>query len=136
MSLSHCWASALKRAGASDSVVNSWQALRSAVSAHQNILAENGIGREVSERDRIRVNARRVGLEAPMFADEAAKAVAAEIVAAKAMTAETSRTPSNESFSDVLNAVLNTRHANQQQQQQGEGGERSTEGIAAAGATN
>lgn len=134
MSLSRCWASALKRAGASDSVVNSWQALRSAVLSHQKILADNGIGREVSERDRIRVNARRVGLEAPMFADEAAKVVASEAVAAKAMAVEASGTPSNESFSDVLNAVLNTRHANQQQQR--EGGERSLEGIAAAGATN
>lgn len=55
-----------------DSVLKKWDALRAAVVQHQRLLAENGIGKEVSERDRIRVNARRVGLEAPPFADEAA----------------------------------------------------------------
>lgn len=48
-----------------------WEVMRSAVVAHQSLLEENGIGVEVSERDRVRVNARRVGLQAPLFADEA-----------------------------------------------------------------
>lgn len=66
------WATALRAAGASDKAVASWHELRAAIGRHQQLLAENGIGQEVSQRDRIRVNARRVGLEAPMFADEAA----------------------------------------------------------------
>lgn len=66
------WATALRAAGASDRVVASWHELRAAIGQHQRLLAENGIGQEVSERDRVRVNARRVGLEAPLFADEAA----------------------------------------------------------------
>lgn len=64
------WAIALRAAGASDRAVSSWHTLRAAVSRHQGLLCDNGIGREVSERDRVRVNARRVGLEAPPFADE------------------------------------------------------------------
>lgn len=71
MSLRLRWATALRAAGASDAAVASWHALRGAVSRHQRLLTENGIGIEVSERDRVRVNARRVGLEAPLFADEA-----------------------------------------------------------------
>lgn len=65
------WATALRAAGASDNVVSVWHGLRSAVARHQRLLLQNGIGTEVSERDRVRVNARRVGLEAPLFADEA-----------------------------------------------------------------
>lgn len=65
------WAIALRQAGVSESILTKWTALRAAVAQHQRILAENGIGKEVSERDRVRVNARRVGLEAPPFADEA-----------------------------------------------------------------
>lgn len=63
---------ALREAGVSESVLRKWTALRAAVARHQGLLADNGIGREISERDRVRVNARRVGLEAPLFADEAA----------------------------------------------------------------
>lgn len=66
------WATALRSAGASDASVNSWHALRVAINNHQRALLENGIGKTTSERDRVRVNAKRVGLEAPMFADEAA----------------------------------------------------------------
>lgn len=47
---------------------------------HQQLLLDNGIGKEVSERDRVRVNARRVGLEAPLFADEA-EATFADVIA-------------------------------------------------------
>lgn len=65
------WATSLRAAGAPDNVVSVWHGLRAAVSRHQRLLLENGIGKEVSERDRVRVNARRVGLEAPLFADEA-----------------------------------------------------------------
>lgn len=65
------WATALRAAGAPDNVVSVWHGLRAAVSRHQRLLLDNGIGKEVSERDRVRVNARRVGLEAPLFADEA-----------------------------------------------------------------
>lgn len=65
------WATALRAAGASDNVASVWHGLRSAVARHQRLLLDNGIGKEVSERDRVRVNARRVGLEAPLFADEA-----------------------------------------------------------------
>lgn len=62
---------ALKDAGTPESLIKSWHALRAAVTTHQKLLLDNGIGKEVSERDRVRVNARRVGLEAPPFADEA-----------------------------------------------------------------
>ena len=97
-----CWASSLKQAGAPDHIIKSWHALRAAVAKHQKLLAENGIGKEVSERDRIRVNARRVGLEAPMFADEA-----------------------EGSFSDILNAALSHRHKHQRtQHDQQEGSQR------------
>lgn len=65
------WAVAIKQASASDRIVKSWETLRTAVATHQKLLAENGIGKNTSERDRVRVNARRVGLEAPLFADEA-----------------------------------------------------------------
>lgn len=65
------WASALREAGASEGLVQSWRMLRTAVGTHQQLLSDNGIGKEVNERDRVRVNARRVGLEAPPFADEA-----------------------------------------------------------------
>mmetsp|Transcript_7713 Transcript_7713/g.23352 ORF Transcript_7713/g.23352 Transcript_7713/m.23352 type:complete len:136 (+) Transcript_7713:2356-2763(+) len=41
-----------------------------AVKTHQELLRANGIGVEVSERERIKVNARRVGLEAPAYLDE------------------------------------------------------------------
>lgn len=64
------WTLALREAGASKALIETWNALRVAISKHQKLLAENGIGKEVSERDRVRVNARRVGLEAPPFADE------------------------------------------------------------------
>lgn len=64
------WTHALRGAGASEALIESWNALRATVLKHQKLLAENGIGKEVSERDRVRVNARRVGLEAPPFADE------------------------------------------------------------------
>lgn len=105
MSSIRCWATALKQAGASEGVITSWQALRSAVASHQKILSENGIGKEVSERDRIRVNARRVGLQAPMFADEAAAAIGEQ-------------QGGEGTFSDILKAALNTRHANQHEQEQ------------------
>lgn len=65
------WANALRNAGAPNSLLQSWHALRAAITTHQRLLTEYGIGKEVSERDRVRVNARRVGLEAPPFADEA-----------------------------------------------------------------
>ncbi len=65
------WAAALVKVGTPAEVVTRWEGLRAAIFKHQRLLIENGIGVEVSERDRIRVNARRVGLEAPLFADEA-----------------------------------------------------------------
>jgi hypothetical protein len=65
------WAARLQAAGAPEAVVSSWRTLRSAIASHQGLLREEGIGVEVNERDRVRVNARRVGLEAPAFADEA-----------------------------------------------------------------
>lgn len=68
--LANC-ARALAEAGAPTKVVARWEALRAAIVRHQSLLADHGIGKEVSERDRVRVNARRVGLEAPLFADEA-----------------------------------------------------------------
>jgi hypothetical protein len=64
------WAGRLRAAGAPETLVESWHALRKAVASHQVLLREEGIGVEVNERDRVRVNARRVGLEAPAFADE------------------------------------------------------------------
>lgn len=83
-----CWTTALHRTGASTELVASWEALRVAVVNHQRILLENGIGRQVDERERIRVNAKRVGLEAPLFADEA-----------------------ESSFSDVLGRVMEHRQS-------------------------
>lgn len=68
------WARALSEAGAPKLIVARWEALQKAIGRHQALLAQHGIGEEVSERDRVRVNARRVGLEAPLFADEAEKA--------------------------------------------------------------
>lgn len=65
------WANALLGVGTPKQVVSKWEMLRTAIFKHQRLLIENGIGVEVSERDRVRVNARRVGLEAPLFADEA-----------------------------------------------------------------
>lgn len=65
------WTAALRRCGTPEPLVSSWGALRAAVQAHQRLLTDNGIGVEVCERERVRVNARRVGLQAPMFADEA-----------------------------------------------------------------
>jgi len=62
--------------------VEQWGILRTAVRTHQKLLAEEGIGLEVNERDRVRVNARRVGLEAPLFADEAAGGFAEAMAAA------------------------------------------------------
>lgn len=76
------WANALKNAGSSERLLSSWQTLRTAIGTHQKLLAENGIGVEVSERDRVRVNARRVGLEAPLFADEAEGTFAQAMAAA------------------------------------------------------
>jgi hypothetical protein len=64
------WAARLRAAGVPETLVESWHALRKAVASHQVLLREEGIGVEVNERDRVRVNARRVGLEAPAFADE------------------------------------------------------------------
>ena len=58
-------------AGAKESAMSSWRSLVQSVEKHQELLQQNNIGVEVKERDRIRVNARRVGLEAPPFADEA-----------------------------------------------------------------
>lgn len=66
------WAAALREVGTPAPILKRWETLRTAISAHQKLLEENGIGKQVSERDRVRVNARRVGLEAPLFADEAA----------------------------------------------------------------
>lgn len=68
------WAQALRKAGVGRAMVARFTALRSSVETHQELLALDGIGVEVSERDRVRVNARRVGLEAPLFADEAESA--------------------------------------------------------------
>lgn len=65
------WASAMRKLGTSGQAVQRWSVLREKVALHQRLLSENGIGVEVSERDRVRVNARRVGLEAPLFAEEA-----------------------------------------------------------------
>lgn len=65
------WAQALQKAGVGRAIVDRFTALRSCVATHQELLALDGIGVEVSERDRVRVNARRVGLDAPLFADEA-----------------------------------------------------------------
>lgn len=65
------WAGLLRASGTPEPLIRSWHELRAAISQHQKLLTENGIGTQVSERDRVRVNARRVGLEAPLFADEA-----------------------------------------------------------------
>lgn len=64
------WAARLSQGGAPEEVVRRWISLRTAVGAHQQLLQEEGIGIEVSERDRVVVNAERVGLKAPFFADE------------------------------------------------------------------
>jgi hypothetical protein len=64
------WAVRLARAGAPARAVAAWRTLRAAVVDHQRLLRDEGIGVEVDERDRVRVNARRVGLQAPLFADE------------------------------------------------------------------
>jgi hypothetical protein len=64
------WAGRLSASGASECAVSAWRTLRTAVVSHQRLLRDEGIGVEVSERDRVRVNARRVGLQAPLFADE------------------------------------------------------------------
>lgn len=64
------WAERLVASGAPERTVIAWRALRTAIASHQGLLKEAGIGVEVNERDRVRVNARRVGLEAPLFADE------------------------------------------------------------------
>lgn len=64
------WAARLAQCGVSRETVSEWCTLRSAITAHQELLRAEGIGVFVSERDRVRVNARRVGLEAPAFADE------------------------------------------------------------------
>lgn len=64
------WASRLQSAGAPARVVESFKNLRASVALHQSLLRDEGIGVEVDERERVRVNARRVGLEAPLFADE------------------------------------------------------------------
>lgn len=69
--MSSRWACALREAGAPQTLVTGWHSLRAAIASHQKLLLDNGIGKEVSERERVRVNARRVGLEAPPFADEA-----------------------------------------------------------------
>ena len=74
------WSGALRAANSSEHVIEIWKTLRTAVANHQQLLLDNGIGKEVSERDRLRVNARRVGLEAPMFADEA-EATFADVMA-------------------------------------------------------
>lgn len=64
------WAERLVAAGAPERTVTAWRTLRTAIASHQGLLRDEGIGVEVSERDRVRVNARRVGLQAPLFADE------------------------------------------------------------------
>lgn len=64
------WAERLVAAGAPERTVAAWRALRTAITSHQGLLRDEGIGVEVSERERVRVNARRVGLQAPLFADE------------------------------------------------------------------
>lgn len=64
------WAARLSAAGASERAVSAWRTLQTAIASHQGLLRDEGIGAEVSERDRVRVNARRVGLKAPLFADE------------------------------------------------------------------
>lgn len=69
------WTSALRAAGTPEKLMRSWDELRAVVSRHQALLRANGIGVEVSDRDRVRVNARRVGLEAPPFADEQASSM-------------------------------------------------------------
>lgn len=65
------WSSRMVAAGASSETVKSWKKLVDSVGKHQELLKDNKIGLAVDERERIRVNARRVGLEAPPFADEA-----------------------------------------------------------------
>lgn len=64
------WAARLASTGAPGRVVESFKHLRTAVATHQSLLRDEGIGVEIDERDRVRVNARRVGLKAPLFADE------------------------------------------------------------------
>lgn len=64
------WAARLVQTGAPPELVGAWRVLRGAIGTHQKLLREEGIGISVNERDRVRVNARRVGLEAPAFADE------------------------------------------------------------------
>lgn len=71
MSVTARWAKVLVDTHSSDKMIQSWKSLRTAIATHQKLLEENGIGTQVSQRDRVRVNARRVGLEAPLFADEA-----------------------------------------------------------------
>ncbi|GAB0490714.1 hypothetical protein MMPV_001951 [Pyropia vietnamensis] len=51
-------------------ILSAWQRLRSAGRRHAAVLTAAGVGVDVDERERIRVNARRVGLQAPAFSDE------------------------------------------------------------------
>lgn len=89
------WAPLLRRGGMSPPTLSIWESLQTAIANHQTLLTDNGIGREVDERDRVRVNARRVGLEAPLFADEAA-----------------------ETFGAVLNRALRPRDATERRDEQ------------------
>lgn len=89
-----CWATSLKQAGLPEPIIKSWRGLQVAIDQHQKTLTDNGIGIQVNERERIRVNARRVGLQAPMFADEA-----------------------QASFSNILSHAFMNRHTNEQREQ-------------------
>mmetsp|Transcript_10549 Transcript_10549/g.43956 ORF Transcript_10549/g.43956 Transcript_10549/m.43956 type:complete len:123 (-) Transcript_10549:2669-3037(-) len=56
--------------GAEDPANGEFKVLLNAVRDHQELLKQNNIGVEVSQRERIKVNANRVGLEAPTYLDE------------------------------------------------------------------
>jgi len=47
-----------------------WSKLMEAVKEHQRLLLESGVGLDIDPRERIKINARRSGLEAPKFFDE------------------------------------------------------------------
>ncbi|KAJ8902408.1 hypothetical protein NDN08_006813 [Rhodosorus marinus] len=56
--------------GAEDPANEEFKVLLNAVRDHQELLKQNNIGVEISQRERIKVNANRVGLEAPTYLDE------------------------------------------------------------------
>uniref|UniRef100_A0A7S0G732 Uncharacterized protein n=2 Tax=Rhodosorus marinus TaxID=101924 RepID=A0A7S0G732_9RHOD len=56
--------------GADDPANGEFKVLLNAVREHQELLKQNNIGVEISQRERIKVNANRVGLESPTYLDE------------------------------------------------------------------